>query len=127
MDIKTLDKKIANFRKTEDEDKFKYGLCSEFAVAVKLFLNKKKEISMKTLTSGPGELYKHGLWHVCLFYNGKYCDIRGCHTERELLMLDPMAINQAGNRKAELDEVQHLYGLLDRKEVQRIIEKLKRC
>lgn len=127
MNIPTLEKKIATFRKTENVDMFKYGLCSEFAVALKLFLNNKKRITMKELTTGVGQLHKHGLFHVCLKYQNKYCDIRGCQTESKLLMNDPMAINKEGNRPADVSEIQHLYDLLDRKEVLRIVEKLRRC
>jgi len=122
-----LDYLIEKFKELYHPDIYKYGKCSEFAVALKLFLNGKdgRTITMKDLTTGVGDLYKHGLFHVCLFYDGYYWDVRGKQTETELLANDPTALNKDGNRKARIDEIQHLYNLLDKNEVRKIIQGLK--
>jgi len=122
-----LDNIIERFKTKYHPDIYKYGKCSEFAVALKLFIDGKdgSTITMKELTTGVGDLYKHGLFHVCLFYDGYYWDIRGKQTETELLANDPTALNKAGNRKARIDEIQHLYDLLDKNEVRKIIRGLQ--
>jgi len=127
MNGEQLDQLIGRFRNNTNEEMFKRGKCSEFAVAVKLFLNGKdgSKITMKDLTTGIGDLYKHGLFHVCLFYDGHYWDIRGKQTETELLANDPTALNKAGNRKAKLEEIAHLYKLLDHQTVRNVIRGLK--
>lgn len=112
MSITELNRMIKQFGKVYGKDIYRYGLCSEFAVALKRFL------------SG-GELYKHGLFHVCLKYKGYYCDIRGCQTESELLMDDPMALSKDANRKAKPEEINHLMSLLKEKEVNKVVEGLK--
>jgi hypothetical protein len=111
MSITELNRVIKQFAKTHGTDIYRYGLCSEFAVALKRFL-------------GAGELYKHGLFHVCLKYKGYYCDIRGCQTESKLLMDDPIALSKDANRKAKPEEVQHLMNLLQDDKVQNIIKGL---
>jgi len=114
MSVTKLDSIIQRFGDEKGRDIYRYGLCSEFAVALKRFL-------------GGGELYKHGLFHVCLKYKGFYCDIRGCQTEGELLMDDPMALSKDANRKADQGEVKHLMDLLKEDRVKDIINGLKQA
>lgn len=114
MSITELNRVIKQFARTHGTDIYRYGLCSEFAVALKRFLD-------------GGELYKHGLFHVCLKYKGYYCDIRGCQTESQLLMDDPMALSKDANRKAKPEEIRHLMGLLKKEQVKKIVEGLKQA
>lgn len=130
MNAEELDLIIARFRDSGvNVNLYKYGKCSEFAVALKLFINGKtgKKVTMKDLTTGIGDIYKHGLFHVCLKYLGYYWDIRGCQTEREMLSNDPTALNKEGNRKAQIHEIKHLYDLLDRTKVIETIQGLKKA
>ena len=68
MQISKLNQIIAQFRRTNGADIYALGTCSEFATALKKFLN-------------GGTITKAGLCHTTLQYKSHYCDIYGCKTQ----------------------------------------------
>ena len=113
MDTNTLDKTIKRFWKKESHDtKYYLGFCSEVAVALDRFLNKK------------GKIGKHGLFHTIYIYNGYYWDIRGKMDKRKLdLVMYVGATDEP--RPANISEIKHINELLNVKKVNYILKGLK--
>ena len=115
MNTAKLDGIIKRFHRDRNySDIYSNGLCSEFAVALKKFLR-------------GGTIYKHGLWHTVLYYNGKYCDIHGCQSSSQLMRNMPIGMTKANLRAANPTEIAHINKLLDNKEVARMIDGLKKA
>lgn len=115
MNITKLHSTIRKFHQQHNySDIYKLGLCSEFAVALKRYLH-------------GGTIYKQGLWHTILYYNGKYCDINGCQSSSQLMSSSPIGLTKANLRAATPKELSHINNLLDHREVARIIKGLKKA
>ena len=111
MKIAKLNRIINQFWTDESHnDKYHFGLCSEFAIALQRYLNS-------------GQLYKAGLMHTFLKYKSSYCDIRGCFTPSEYTFKVP----SPSYTPATKSEIQHIKSLLDEKEVSHIIKGLKKA
>jgi len=111
MDIKKLNAIIKRFWKNEgNNDVYYLGICSEFAVALRRSLK-------------AGTIYKAGLMHTFLEYNGYYCDIRGCYPPGRYKALVP----SPSYTPAKKSEIQHINNLLERDTVQHIVDGLKQA
>jgi len=86
------------------------GLCSEFAVALKKFLN-------------GGTISKAGLMHTYLTYQGYNCDIRGCFTKETYKFMTPNEYYRPTNRS----ELTHINKLLDHERVAYIVRELRKA
>ena len=104
MNKNKLHKIIRNFADQEpNENIYKFGLCSEFAVALKRFLKS-------------GTIYKAGLMHTALKWKNYYCDITGCLNKDRFQFRNP----STSLSPATKEEITHINNLLDHKEVDRI-------
>jgi hypothetical protein len=77
--VDTLDGILSVYREqTNWTDWFMSGGCYTFADAIYQFLGKKgKFISV-------GEYGTNDMAHVCILYNGLYCDYNGCRTKTDI-------------------------------------------
>jgi len=115
MNTAKLHATIKRFHRDHNySDIYSNGLCSEFAVALKKYVH-------------GGTIYKHGLWHTVLYYNGKYCDIHGCQTVSQLMRNMPIGMTKANLRAAKPSEIAHINKLLDNNEVARMVAGLKKA
>ena len=111
MDKKRLHKIIRKFAENEpNEYIYKFGLCSEFAVALKRFLK-------------GGTISKAGLTHTYLKWKNHYCDITGCLNKEEFQFRNPSTSLSPATKA----EIAHINKLLEHKEVDRIYEGLKKA
>jgi len=111
INIQKLDRIIKQFWKNERRnDKYHLGVCSEVAVALKRFL-------------GAGTIYKAGLMHTFLEYQGYYCDIRGCYSPRAYPTIAPSPSYLPATPK----EIAHINSLLEHDTVAHIIAGLKQA
>ena len=111
MNISTINKTIKRFWKNENHsDVYYLGLCSEFAIALKRFLNS-------------GTIYKAGHMHTCLKYKDHYCDIRGCYPKSKYRSVAP----SLSLLPATKSEIQHINNLLEKDTVKKILSGLKKA
>jgi len=111
MKIQKLNTIIRTFWSNEDHDDiYARGVCSEFAIALKRYLN-------------AGTIYKASLMHTFLKYKDHYCDIRGCYTPSEYKTIVP-SLSYTPATKSELD---HINSLLEHHTVNHIIKGLKKA
>lgn len=111
MSITKLNRVIKRFWSNEDHnDIYPRGVCSEFAVALKRYLN-------------AGTIYKASIMHTFLKYKDHYCDIRGCYTPNEYQTVVP-SLSYTPATKSELD---HINNLLEQSTVTHIIKGLKKA
>ena len=108
MSITKLNKILHQFRQNTNPYNYKFGLCSEFAVALKRYLH-------------AGQLYKSGIMHTCLKYKDHYCDINGCFTYSKYRTISPSVSLSPATKY----EIHHIYNLLDNQAVQSILKTLK--
>ena len=111
VNITQLDKVIRRFWQNENRNQIYYlGLCSEVAKALQKYLH-------------GGKIIKKGLMHTALYYNGYYCDIRGCFTKRQFNVVAPSMYT----RPANVNELNHINQLLDEDMVDYIVHGLKKA
>jgi len=115
MNSNKLDKIIKRFWATQNNNTIYYlGKCSEVAVALDRFLNRK------------GKIGKHGWFHSIYLYDGYYWDIRGKMTKKELDFKMPIGATDEP-RPATPDEIKHIYSLLDENFTKKVVEGLKKA
>ena len=113
MSIRKLNQIIDRFWAKEGRNPIWHtGYCSEVAVAFDTFLN------------GQGKIGKHGWFHTIYIYKEKYCDIRGCMTEKQIDFHNPIG-SEGQPRPATPSELHHIYSLLNKKRTQYVIRGLK--
>jgi len=113
MNAEKLDEIIKRFWKREHNDtRYYLGFCSEFAVALDKFLDKK------------GKIGKHGWFHTIYIYDGYYWDVRGKMTKKKLDFNMPIGATDEP-RPANPDEIKHIYDLLNVQKVNYILKGLK--
>lgn len=113
MNPDRLDRIIKRFWNSEHRDTTYYlGFCSEVAVALDRFINKK------------GKIGKHGLFHTIYIYGGYYWDIHGRMTKKELDFVCPIGATDEP-RPAYPHEIDHINNLLNKKKVQHILKGLE--
>jgi len=113
MKADKFDEIVKRFWKWEKNDtRYYLGFCSEVAVAMDKFLNKK------------GKIGKHGWFHTIYIWDGYYWDIRGKMTKRELDFKMPIGATDEP-RPAKPEEIKHIYDLLNVKKVNYILKGFK--
>jgi len=111
IEITKLNKVIKKFWNNENRNTIYYmGICSEFAKGLQKYLR-------------GGKIIKKGLMHTALYYNGYYCDIRGCFTKRQFNVIAPSMYT----RQANVREINHINELLDEDLVEYIVHGLKKA
>lgn len=115
MNSENLDKVIKRFWNKENRNTIYYiGKCSEFAVALDRFLNRK------------GTIGKHGWFHTIYLYDNYYWDVRGKMTKKELDFNMPIGATSEP-LPAKTEEIAHIYSLLNEEFTQKTVEGLKRA